>query len=91
MEGSALSLARQMAGCWNSGDLDRVFAMFDPDVVVRPDPGFPEARTMTDPYTLKALTKIEDSAESVRRSRTFLAFGPRLKGDGEIIQEWWTD
>ena len=71
---------------------------------------------MTDPYTLKKLTEVEDSAPNFGFTETqerldairvapgvirafeggpegieLLAFGPRHDGDGELIQDWWTD
>jgi hypothetical protein len=38
----ALTLTRQMIERWNAGDFEGVFATWDPDIVVRPDPEYPE-------------------------------------------------
>ena len=39
---SALALGRQMLEGWNTGHLELSFATFDPDIVIRPDPYWPE-------------------------------------------------
>ena len=41
-EPSALELARAMADAWNAEDPEAIYRLWDPDIVVRPDPGFPE-------------------------------------------------
>jgi len=52
-------------------------------------------------YTLKRLTEVEDSAPKfgfaeVQEARfasealEWLAFGPRHRGDGEIVPGWWS-
>jgi hypothetical protein len=39
----ALELARLAIEQWNAGDLDAVYATWDPGLVVRPDPYFPDS------------------------------------------------
>jgi ketosteroid isomerase-like protein len=41
-ESTALELVRRMIEAYNAGDLDVVYRLWDPDIVVRPDPEFPE-------------------------------------------------
>lgn len=42
--GEAVELWRRHNEAWNDGDLTRLAGLFDPDVVVRPDPGWPDSR-----------------------------------------------
>jgi ketosteroid isomerase-like protein len=39
----AVELARSAVERWNAGDLDAVYADWDPEIVVRPDSSFPDA------------------------------------------------
>jgi hypothetical protein len=39
----AVELARSAVERWNAGDLDAVYADWDPEIVVRPDSNFPDA------------------------------------------------
>jgi ketosteroid isomerase-like protein len=41
-QATALELARAMAQAWNAEDPEAVYRLWDPDIVVRPDPEFPE-------------------------------------------------
>ena len=40
----ALTLARRGVELWNASDLESVYAMWHPDIVVRPDPYFPDSQ-----------------------------------------------
>jgi ketosteroid isomerase-like protein len=39
----AVELARSAVERWNAGDLDAVYAGWDPEIIVRPDSNFPDA------------------------------------------------
>lgn len=39
-----VELWRRHVDAWNDGDLTRLVGLFDPDVVVRPDPEWPDSR-----------------------------------------------
>ena len=43
MAGDALRLARLGVEFWHAGDLESVYEMWDPEVVIVPDPYFPES------------------------------------------------
>ena len=43
MAADALELAHLLIDRWNAADLEAVYARFAPDVVVRPDPNFPDS------------------------------------------------
>jgi ketosteroid isomerase-like protein len=40
--GEALDATRAMIDAWNEDRLEDIYGFWDPDIVVRPDPGFPE-------------------------------------------------
>ena len=42
MPETAVEMSRRLVELWNAGDLESVYALWDPDIVVRPDPDFPE-------------------------------------------------
>ena len=35
-------LARALIDKWNEGEMEAIYAVWDPDIVIRPDPDFPE-------------------------------------------------
>jgi ketosteroid isomerase-like protein len=42
----ASEIARRGIECWNARDLERMFADWDPDIVVRPDPYYPDSKLL---------------------------------------------
>jgi ketosteroid isomerase-like protein len=42
MPADALQLSRASTERWNDGDMDGIYDLWDDDIVVRPDPEFPE-------------------------------------------------
>ncbi len=42
MADDARTLTRLMVEHWNDGEYERIFGCFDPAIVVRPDPNYPE-------------------------------------------------
>jgi ketosteroid isomerase-like protein len=43
MPSDAREIARKVVDAWNDGDLRPVYALFASDIVVRPDPDFPDS------------------------------------------------
>ena len=42
----AANLARHAVNAWNAGDLDAFFGTWDPQIVIRPDPYFPDSEVL---------------------------------------------
>ena len=54
MARGAREIAKEVVEAWNSGDLRPVYELFDPEIVIRPDPYLPDSAAVLAPIAGRA-------------------------------------